>query len=56
MNAFQQFSQDFREYMEENKLTTERLSTTKKFIPVGPYNLERASKILKENSRTIHIN
>ena len=29
MNAFKQFSEDFRDYMEEKKLTTKRLSTTK---------------------------
>ena len=50
MNAFQQFSKDFREYMEENKLTTKRLSTTKKFIPVGPYNLERLLRYLKRTA------
>lgn len=45
MNAFKQFSEDFRDYMEEKKLTTKRLSTTKKFIPIGPYNLEKANQI-----------
>ena len=48
--AFQQFTVDFKEYLQDNKMTTNHFVNNKKYVPVGPYNISKADNIFRNKA------